>query len=57
VVLTQKIERLEIAFLHACRQDERLKGFQDTRPSTRVSEIQIELRLFGTIGILVVGPR
>jgi hypothetical protein len=57
VLLTKKIKWLEVAVGYACRQDQRLKGFQDTRPSMRVSEIQIELRLFRTIGILIVGQR
>lgn len=39
VLLTKTIKWLEVAVGHACRQDERLKGFQDNKPSLRVSDI------------------
>jgi hypothetical protein len=39
VLLTKSIKWLEVAVGNAGRQDERLKGFQDTKPSLRVSDI------------------
>lgn len=57
VLLTKTIKWLEVAVGNARRQDQGLKSFQDTGPSMRVSEIQIERRLFRTISILVVGQR
>jgi len=58
VLPTKTIKWLEVAVGNAGRQDQRLKGFQGIKPSSmRVSEIEIELRLFRTIGILVAGQR
>lgn len=57
VLLTKTTKWLEVAVGNACREDQGLKGFHDTRPSMQVSKIQIELRLCRTIGILVLGQR
>ncbi|WP_343048701.1 PAS domain-containing protein [Rhizobium rhizoryzae] len=46
VRLTKTVKRLKVAAANVCCQDQRLKRFQSTRPSLRVSEIEIELRLF-----------
>lgn len=43
VLLTKTIEWLEVAVGNACCQDQRLKSFQNTKPSLRVSDIGCSL--------------
>jgi hypothetical protein len=55
VLLAKTIKWLEVVVANACREDQGLERFQETRPSMCVLENEIELRLFGTI--LVGGQR